>query len=77
MSDGSREAGMIRFVKMAIFLEFNSSFSYVRRLPPEDSIVKVRTIRFVSIRGGNPKSQARNPKQYRSTKYQCPKRLGF
>jgi len=22
-------------------------FSYVRRLPPEDSVVKVRTIRFV------------------------------
>ena len=63
MSDSSREAGMIRFVKMTIFLEFNSSFLYVRRPPAADSVVKIRTIRFVSIRGGNPKSQARNPKQ--------------
>jgi hypothetical protein len=26
---------------------------------------------------GNPKSQARNPKQYQNTKYQYSKRLGF
>jgi len=49
MSDNSKEAGMIRFVKMTIFLEFNSSFSYVRRLRAADSVVKIRTIRFVSI----------------------------
>jgi hypothetical protein len=35
--------------KWLFFLEFNSSFSYVRRLPPEDSVVKVRTIRFVGL----------------------------
>jgi len=49
MSDNSREAGMIRFVKMTIFLEFNSSFSYVRRVFRADSVVKIRTIRFVGI----------------------------
>jgi len=40
-----------RFVlqKWLFSLEFNSSFSYVRRLPPEDSVVKVRTIRFVGL----------------------------
>jgi hypothetical protein len=40
---------MIRFVETAFFSEFNSSFSYVRRPPAADSVVKVRTIRFVSI----------------------------
>jgi hypothetical protein len=35
--------------KWLFFLQFNSSFSYVRRLPPEDSVVKVRTIRFVGL----------------------------
>jgi len=49
MSDSSREAGMIRFGKTAIFLEFNSSFSYVRQPPAADSVIKIRTIRFVSI----------------------------
>ena len=49
MSDNSREAGMIRFVKMTIFWEFNSSFSYVGRVFRAVSIVKVHTIRFVSI----------------------------
>jgi len=40
----------IRFVKAAIFFpKTNSSFKYVRRLPAGDSIVKVRSIRFVSI----------------------------
>jgi len=44
------EAGMIRFAKMAIFFrKFSRPFSYVRRLPPEDSVVKVRTIRFVGL----------------------------
>jgi len=40
-----------RFVlqKWLFSLEFNSSFSYVGRLPPEDSVVKVRTIRFVGL----------------------------
>jgi len=49
MSDNNREDGMIRFVKMTIFLEFNSSFSYVRRVFRAVSIVKVHTIRFVGI----------------------------
>jgi hypothetical protein len=46
-----REDGMIRirFVKMAIFSGVRRPFSYVRRLPPEDSVVKVRTIRFASV----------------------------
>ena len=44
-----REGGMIRFVKMAVFREFSRPFSYVRRLPPEDSVVKVHTIRFVGL----------------------------
>jgi hypothetical protein len=51
MSDSSRGAGMIRirFVKTAIFLQFNSSFSYVRRPPAADSVVKIRMIRFVDL----------------------------
>jgi len=40
---GSR---MIRFVKMTIFWEFNGSFSYVRRPPAADSVIKIRMIRL-------------------------------
>jgi hypothetical protein len=39
------EGWMIRFAEMA-FPELDSSSSYVRRLRPADSVVKVRTIRF-------------------------------
>jgi hypothetical protein len=44
-------AKLKRFVSenWLFFLEFRSSFSYVRRLSPQDSIVKVRTIRFVGL----------------------------
>ena len=41
MSDISREVGMIRFVKMTIFLEFNSYFSYVRR--------RIRLLKYVQF----------------------------
>jgi len=40
---------MIRFVKITFFLEFNSSFSYARRLPPAHLALKIHTIRFVGL----------------------------
>jgi hypothetical protein len=42
-------AKLKRFVSenWLFFLEFNSSFPYGKWLPPEYSVVKVRTIRFV------------------------------
>ena len=43
------EAGVIRFAKMAVLLQLDSSFSYVRRLPPADSVVKAHMIRFVGL----------------------------
>jgi hypothetical protein len=42
------EGGMIRFAEMAV-PEFDSSSSYARGLPPADSVVEVRTIRFVGL----------------------------
>jgi hypothetical protein len=42
------EGWMIRSAEMAV-PEFDSSSSYVRRLPPADSVVEVRTIRFVGL----------------------------
>jgi hypothetical protein len=45
--EGSRDDS---FCKNGYFFrEFSRPFSYVRRLPPEDSVVKVRTIRFVGL----------------------------
>jgi hypothetical protein len=41
-----REGGMIRFAKMAVFSGVQQAF-FIRRAT--DSIVKVHTIRFVSI----------------------------
>ena len=40
---------MIRFAKMAVLLQLNRSFPHARRLPPADSVVKVRSIRFVGL----------------------------
>ena len=42
-------SGMIRFVETTIFFGVQQPFLYVRRLPPEDSVVKVQAgmIRFV------------------------------
>jgi hypothetical protein len=41
-----REGGMIRFVKMAVFSGVQQAF-FIRRAT--DSVVKVRTIRFVGL----------------------------
>jgi len=46
VSNSSREAKMIRFVKIAVFSEVQQFFS-IRKAG--DSVVKVRTIRFVGI----------------------------
>jgi hypothetical protein len=39
---------MIRFAGMAV-PEFDSSSSYARRLPPAESVVEVRAIRFCGL----------------------------
>ena len=59
--------------KWLFFLEFNISFSYVRGLPPEDSVVKVRTIRFVGLpfvfaSGGGRRTDVVKPEMIRFVK---------
>jgi hypothetical protein len=56
-----------------LFPEFDSSSSYVRRLPPAHSVVEVRTIRFVGLpfvfaSGGGRRTDAVKPEMIRFVK---------